>query len=236
MPGVAPSLALAAALLAPLVDPPAPDQPLHLGAGWRVATLPKQTKPVTRFSAERIDERAAVRIDADSSYGNLVHDLPAGASARRLRWQWHVALPNPATDLAAKAGDDMAAKVCLSFDLPLASVPFADRALLQFARAQSGELLPAATLCWVWGRNEAHGALVDSPYTRRVRYIVLRNAGDAPGHWFEESRDIAADFHRAFGDEAGDTLPSLLAVIVGGDADNTRVHSVAHVAALHLEP
>jgi len=90
-------------------------------------------------------------------------------------------------------------------------------------------------MCWVWGRIEARGALIDSPYTRRVRYIVLRNAADNLDTWFDETRDIAADFRRAFGDEA-QALPPLVAVLIGGDADNTHQQTQAHVSDLRFEP
>jgi len=235
MPGAAASLLLAgaAAVLAPLVDGP-PEAP-QIGPGWRVATLPRQSKPVTRFVAERVGARAAVRIDAPESYGNLVLDIAPAETPRQLRWAWRLHVANSATDLHSKAGDDTPAKVCLSFDLPLEQLSFGERTLLRLVRANAGENLPAATLCWVWGRTEPRGALIDSPFTRRVRYIVLRNAADPLDSWYEESRDIAADFRRAFGDEAP-TLPPLLAVLIGGDADNTHQQSQAHVADLRLEP
>lgn len=143
--------------------------------------------------------------------------------------------PNALADLRAKSGDDAAVKVCMSFDLPADRVPFVERQLLRLARARTGQDLPAATLCWVWAGAEAKGALVPNPYTRRLRSIVLRNASDALGSWMEESRDVAADFVRAFGDESAE-LPPVTAVIVAGDGDNTGASTLAHVSALRVEP
>jgi hypothetical protein len=223
------ALAQAALPLPPLVVGPA------LGAGWQPALLPGQTMPATRYSAEMVGERAALRLQAQASYGNLLHALPGVAAPSRLQWAWRVAQPNPGTELRSKAGDDVAAKVCLSFDLPLAQVPFGERTLLRLARSRTGQNLPAATLCWVWGGPEAVGSLIDNAFSRRVRYLVLRRAADATGAWFEESRDIAADFLRAFGDET-QTLPPLTAVLVGADADNTGGSSVAHIAELRFAP
>ena len=229
MPGSVLSLLLAAVLLAPLVQGGALQLP------WRVVTLPQQTLPVTRYSAEVVDGREALRIESRGSYGNLVHELPPGEVPRMLQWSWRLAQANPAIDLRTKAGDDVPVRVCASFELPLERVPFVERQLLRLARAQTGEPLPAATLCWVWGHAEPAGALLPNAYTRRVRYIVLRNAQHAAGRWFEESRDIAADFQRAFGDESA-TLPPLTALIVAGDADNTGGVSIAHVAGLRGAP
>ncbi len=211
----------------------------QIGAGWRVVTLPQQKAPVTRYSAETVGGRAALRIEARASYGNLVFEpsspSAAGAVPGRMSWAWRLQQRNAASDISQKAGDDLAAKVCLSFDLPLAQVPFMERQLLRLARSRTGEDLPAATLCWVWGGSAVAGQLLDNPYSRRVRYIVLRTQAEALDTWFEESRDVAADFKRAFGDEAA-APPPLAAVVVAGDADNTGEHSIAHVAALRWQP
>jgi len=214
----------------PLVEPgPA------LGAGWRPAGLPAQKVPATRHAAVELDGRAALRLEAAASYGHLVFDLPGAPAPRRLRWRWRIDEPNPLADLSRKEGDDAAAKVCLAFELPMEHVPFMERQLLRLARSRTGEPLPAATLCWVWGRAEARDALLPNPYSRRVRVIVLRNEGDGTGRWFDEDRDVAADWRRAFGDES-ETMPPLAAVIVGADADNTGARSVAHVAGLRFGP
>ncbi len=229
MPGVALSLALSGVLLAPLVEGSG------LGPGWRVATLPQQKPPVTRFTPERVQGREALRVEADGSYGNLVHGLAKASVPSTLAWSWRVQAPAPANDLRTKAGDDAAIKVCMSFDLPLEQVPFWERQGLRLARARSGEPLPAATLCWVWGGRDPRGTVLANAHSRRVRYIVLRSAADATDTWMEERRDVAADFVLAFGDEAPQP-PPVTALIVAGDADNTGGRSVAFVADLRLEP
>ena len=226
------SLALllaAAAALSPLVQNQA------MGPGWRVVGLPKQSLPFTRYSAEVIDGRAAVRVQVQASYGNLVHDLTAVPAPRTVRWSWRVQQANALTDLRSKAGDDSAVKVCMSFDLSMDRVPFLERQALRLARASTDQALPAATLCWVWGGAEAKGELLPDPYSRRVRYIVLRQSQDALATWFDETRDVAADFRRAFGDESLD-VPLVTAVIVSGDGDNTGASTAAFVADLRFEP
>ncbi|MBC7942184.1 MAG: DUF3047 domain-containing protein [Chitinophagaceae bacterium] len=231
--------ALAAAEFAAAPDPlvTVRGEEAALGAGWHVVTLPKQKPPVTRYVAERVDGRLALRVEAQRSYGNLVHTL-SGAPPRELRWAWRLEQGNPAIDLRRKDGDDSPVKICLSFDLSLDKVPFFERELLRLARSRSTQPLPAATLCWVWGHGETVGAMLRNVYTPRVRYIVLRGAADALGRWAEEKRDVEADFRRAFGDELGDreALPTVTAVIVAGDADNTGGQSLAFVADLSLSP
>lgn len=230
-------LAAAALWPSPAMAQPGPlvGEGNRLGAGWRVAGLPGQKAPLTRYTVAEVDGRPAVRLEAVASYGNLVFDLPGQGAPQRLRWSWRMERPNAAVDLARKEGDDAAAKVCLAFDLPLEQVPFFERQLLRLARSQASEKLPAATLCWVWGHAEARESVLPNPYSRRVRVIVLRNRDDAPGRWFDEERDVAADWRRTFGDESAQ-LPPLLAAIVAADADNTGVTSLAQVAGLRFAP
>ena len=229
---VASAAAAAAALAADLGPLVAGDA---IAAPWRVVGLPQQKFPPTDYRAVRVDGLDAVRIDARGSYGNLVHDLPPGTRVGTLAWRWRVERPNPRADLATKPGDDSAAKVCVLFDAPIEQVPFVERALLRVARAASGEALPAATLCYVWAQAQRPGDVLPNAYSKRVRYVVLRGA-DAPlDTWLDERRDVAADFLRAFGDEARE-VPPASAVAVAGDADNTGGHSVAFVADLRAGP
>jgi hypothetical protein len=215
--------------------------PLEAGSGpvppapWHVAGLPLQKKPFTRFSIEQVDGRRVLRVEADRSYGNLVHPLPSGDAGRFLSWRWRVDVPNQHANLRTRAGDDSAAEVCVMFDLPLQAVPFVDRQMVRLARTQSAELLPAATVCYVWDTHLPIGTTLDNAFTRRIRLIVLRGADMAPMTWRIERRDVRADFLRLFGDEATE-VPDIIGVGIGADADNTQSRSLSYIADLVLEP
>jgi len=191
--------------------------------------------PRTEFSVATIDGQPALRIDARASYGNLVHPLtlPADAGPLQLAWRWRVERFADGSDLASKAGDDTALKVCALFDMPLARVPFFERLLLRFARSRSGENLPAATVCYVWDRLLPAGSELRNAYSRRVRYVVLQGPTTPLGAWRSERRDLAADFLRVFSDEARE-VPPLIAIAIGADADNTKSESRAYLSDLNL--
>ncbi len=202
---------------------------------WQLRGLPQQKAPFTRFSRIELDGQPVLRVQADASYGYLVHAWPIGTAGRWLSWRWRVDEFNALADLRTRDGDDAALKVCVMFDLPLQAVPFTERQLLRLARARSGEALPAATLCYVWDERLPGGTLLDNPYSRRVRWIVLRGAGSDVSIWHGERRDVQADFQRAFGDESR-SVPAITAIAVGADADNTRGRSLAYLSGLRLEP
>ncbi|MFL6662418.1 MAG: DUF3047 domain-containing protein [Rhizobacter sp.] len=204
-------------------------------APWKVVGLPHQTKPFTRFSVVDLDGRRAVKIEADLSYGNLVHPLKAYDAPARLSWQWRVQKPIAAADLREKHGDDTAVKVCVFFDLPMDNVPFAERQLLRLARGQASDPVPTATVCYVWDATLAVGTSLDNAFTRRMRYIVLESGTDRLDQWIPEKRDVGADFMKVFGDESK-AVPPIIGVAVGADSDNTQSHSVAYVSGIALEP
>ncbi len=202
---------------------------------WRLATLPQQKMAVTRFALVDLDGRRALRVEADDSYGNLVHPLGGTPTSLELTWQWRVDQPLAASDLRTKAGDDTALKVCVLFDLALDKIPFGERQLLRVARARASEYFPGATICYVWDNNLPVDSVVANAFTRRMRYLVLQSGPARQGQWQSERRDVVADFKRLFGAESAQ-MPPLIGIAVGADADNTHGRSLAHLADLVLRP
>ncbi|MEO8278171.1 MAG: DUF3047 domain-containing protein [Ideonella sp.] len=205
-------------------------------APWLVETLPDQRSPVTTFRIVRIDGRQAVRIEANASYGNLVHRLQRAPGNGWLSWQWRVDELNRAADLRSRQADDTSAKVCVMFAMALDRVPFVERQILRIARSRTGLDLPAATVCYVWDSTLAAGTRIDNAYSRRVRYLVLRSGALAEPRWVAERRDLVADFKLLFGDESPKEVPLIQAIAIGADADNTRGNSLAYIADLRLAP
>lgn len=202
---------------------------------WRVVGLPAQSRPLTRFEAVTLDGERVLRVEAERSYANLVHSLPAvPAAGRTLSWRWRVDDPLPQADLRKRGSEDMALRVCALFDLPLAAVPFMERQVVRALRVSRPNDTPAASVCYVWDVRLPPGTELTSPFTRRIRYIVLRGPETGLKAWRTERRDLQADFLRLFGDESK-IAPPLVAVAVGADADNTQERSLAYVDDLVLQ-
>ncbi len=205
-------------------------------APWRVVGVPGGKIPLTEFAMIELDGRKVLRVTAARSYGNLVHDLPwmPPVAGLRLSWRWRLDAGLKGTDLFTRQGDDSPLKVCVLFDMPLEKLGLIERNLLRFARAASAEKLPSATLCYVWDDQLSTETLLPNAYTDRVRLIVATSGKTAAlGQWQTHTRDVTADFRRAFGAES-DSLPPVMAVLVGGDADNTGSQSLGFVDDLKL--
>ena len=208
---------------------------------WRFVGIPKASVslPPTQFDVLQEDGEFALRIQTNASYGTWVHDLPE-APAGKLRWRWRLDEPlnggNTAPDLLTKAGDDAALKVCVMFNHDLQRVPFWERTTLRVARSVSGEDLPAATLCYVWDQTYAVGQIGRNPYSARVRFIVLRGPESPLRVWQSEQRDVGADFKQLFADEhpVTEPAPTLKAIVVGADSDNTQSASLGWLNSIAL--
>ena len=208
--------------------------------GWRFVGLPNKPEiGATRFELGQVDGVAGVQMRTDKSYGTWVHDWRG--TARTLQWRWRLDQTLSgglrSADLKRKDGDDAALKVCVMFDHALDRVPFGERTLLRLARSVTGENLPAATVCYLWDPLQADGTAAANPYSRRVRYVVVQGSGAPLQQWLSESRDVAQDFLTLFGDElpagsAKTAVPSVSAVVIGADSDNTQARSSGWVAQL----
>ena len=178
-----------------------------------------------------------LKVEADRSYGNLVHALPQPFTTpppgTRLRWRWRLDEPLRNADLHFRNGDDSPLKVCAMFDMPDENLGFMDRQVLRMLRARSGEDVPAATLCYVWDHTLPVGTLVRNAYTARIRMLVVSSGDRQLGQWISHDRDLVADFRRAFGRES-DTVPPLEGLLVGADSDNTGGHSLGYVGDVTL--
>jgi hypothetical protein len=206
-------------------------------APWRVVGVPGGKIPLTAFTVTELNGQRVLRVEALKSYGTLVHALPHRTPdpAVQLSWRWRLDKGLQGTDLRQRAGDDSPIKVCLSFDLPLDKLGLIERNLLRFARAASDEVLPSATLCYVWDASLPPETLLPNAYTARVRMLVLNSGNQPLGRWVTHTRNVVADFRMAFAGEF-DSVPAITAVLVGGDSDNTGGHSIGYVDDVSLKP
>ena len=202
---------------------------------WQVVGLPERfSKPLSQFDLVDIDGAHVLRVRADKSWGSLVHPVNEAVKTNTiLRWRWKLEQPLAKSDIRAKATEDSALKVCLSFDMPANNIPSGERALFKFAQFLSSEKIPTATLCYIWGGVEPIGYEQASLFTPRVRFIVLANESTPLKMWASKERNIHADFLKAFGQESS-IVPALSAIIIGADTDNTQGISVGYVGDVQL--
>ena len=209
------SVSLCAEVSAPLFSTLKPGQslpkPLHFIA------LPKIKQNVISL----VDDAGTVvlKVESNDSAGSIGIPLTATVASGNttLEWRWKINRVLEKADMRKKVSDDFAGRVYVFFDVPLDSLSFVERSKIRLARAVAGADVPTAALCYVWDNTHPVGHTQWSPYTNRVRIMVLQTGGANINKWMKESRDVAADFKTAFGFDA----PAVTGVAVGNDTDNT---------------
>jgi Protein of unknown function (DUF3047) len=213
------SFGLYADVSVPLFSALKPGQPLP--KPFNFIALPKIKHNAVSLVDDAVDNQrtTVLKVESDNSAGSIGIPLTASGEAGNttLQWQWKVNRKLEKADMSKKTGDDFAGRVYVFFDVPLESLSFVDRSKIRIARAIAGADVPTAALCYVWDNTHAIGHTQWSPYTNRVRKIVLQSGAASINKWMKESRDVAADFKTAFGLDA----PAVTGVAVGNDTDNT---------------
>jgi hypothetical protein len=205
-------------------DPPAP---------WRRVAIPRVSSPTFELASDA--GRTVLRVHSAAAAGSLAHDLAADPAATpRLSWHWKVERALARAAWGRKDGDDFAARVYVTFDVPPESLPITDRAKLAIGRAIYGDDLPSAALCYVWAAREPAGTAAWNPYTDRVRMVVLQSGNARAGQWVAEARDLEEDFRAAFGAQWSGPTPRITGVLLSSDTDQTGESVTAWFGDLRL--
>ena len=185
---------------------------------FRIVSIPQIA--VNSFSLVADDGRTVLKVDSANSAGSVALPLTTSrrAGSTTLEWRWKVSRILEKADMDHKQGDDYSARAYVFFDVPIESLSFVERSKIRLARMVAGADVPTAALCYVWDNKHRIGHTAWSPYTSRVRMIVLQSGSAHLNEWMLESRDVAADFREAFGFDA----PAVTGVAVGNDTDNTN--------------
>lgn len=188
-----------------------------LPAPWQVEQLNKDIPP-TRYRLREWDGIPAVEALAVKSMALLARPVEVDLGKTPiLCWRWRIEAPLKSADMATKAGDDYAARVYLSFDVPPDTLGLGTRMALGLARSLRGNVVPDAAINYIWDNKHPVGTWQPNAYTDRARMLVLRTgAGDA-GRWVTERRDVGADFLQAF----GHAPLKLIGLALASDTDNT---------------
>jgi hypothetical protein len=203
-----------------------------LPPAWRLVALPRVTPGEASLVADA--GTTVLRLRASAAVASVSHALDVDAGARpQLAWRWKVDRVVAAADLARKEGDDFAARLYVTFDIPLEALPFATRTRIRMGRLLFGSELPAAALCYVWDNRHPVGTTAWNPYSDRVRMVVLRSGGARAGEWMAESRDVVRDYRAAFGEGV---VPRVSGIVVSVDTDQTGEDATAWFGDIAFGP
>jgi hypothetical protein len=200
--------------------------PAPFSAGKPGAAPPRDWEPVKLSDKKRPTQYTLV----DDAGVVVLHAHAVGAAsglaqfavfdirgAPVVEWRWKVGSLIEGADNHVGAKEDSPVRLMFAFAGDKSKLPLVDRAVFYLAEKLSGRELPYALLQYVWANSIPVGTVVDNPYTRRVRMLVVASGPAGVGKWQTLTRNLHDDFRHAFREEPG----LLTGVGVLTDTDNT---------------
>ena len=176
----------------------------------------------TAYRVVEVDGTTALEADAHEGGSGLSRKIRVEAQRHPvLEWRWRVPA-NPDTRLEAASGASPLARLSLAFHGDANKLDFDDRAKLRMAMVLTENGLPYASLLYVWMLDVPVETVIRSPYTDRVRMIVVESGAQRLGQWVDVRRNVLEDYRRAFGEEPDDIVAVGLMTDPGDDNSRRR--------------
>ena len=168
--------------------------------GWATWTM-SRFQTLSRY--ELVEDGGATVLKGvaqkDAASG-LLHPVDLDPRERPIiSWRWKVMDLSP----SESAPDDSPARIMVNFAGDYSKIPFGDRVFYDEFRVVTGQRLPYAGVMYVWGSRTPRGGVAPNKYTSRIKMIAVESGREKLGQWLEETRDVAEDYRRLFGEEPG---------------------------------
>lgn len=200
-------------------------------SGWAHQPLSK-LKHDTVYSLEQANGHAVLRGTADSSASLYVALIkPATEVPSSMKWRWKTDALVPNADNRDKKREDAPLRVLVAFDGDKTTLPEEEQKRFQRAKSLSGRDGPYATLMYIWGDHVPVNTVIPSAHTSQVKMLVVASGSKGLGQWQSVQRNLAADYHKAFGAAPG----RVLGVAVMTDTDNTGARAVGEYADIRFD-
>ncbi|PXW97934.1 hypothetical protein C7444_10325 [Sphaerotilus hippei] len=174
-----------------------------LPAGWMPYRL-RRDKPWTDYGTAHVHGRTVLRAQADRGATGLRCPVDLDTRERtQLRFSWCTDHVPARADVGDGDLDDCPARIVVAFDGDLQRLSLRDQIFYEQVELFTGQILPYATLMYVWDRHQPSEALVSYARTQRIRYLVVESGPGRCGEWLHYERDLEADYRRAFGEHPG---------------------------------
>jgi len=208
--------------------------PLHFSAKdtaqWDKVVLPGKLR--TAYKLERQTQGYALQAQAESSASMLRQRLRiAPEQLGRLTFDWRVERLIPGADMLLRETEDSPVRLILVFEGDRQRFTPKNAMLSELTHSLTGEPMPYATLMYVWCNQCPSESVIVNPRTDRIRKLAVESGPGRVGIWLSYTRDIRADFEKAFGEAPG----ALLGVGLMTDTDNTRSTTRAWYGRVHLD-
>jgi len=196
---------------------------------WRPFYFPK--KKHTVYAIEQEGDKHFLRAESNDSASALVYRKKFNVyEYPRVKWRWKVNNIYARGDDGTKAGDDYPVRVYIAFDYSPGAEGFFERIKNCLTKKVYGEYPPHSSLNYVWASKDHKERIINSPFTGKVRIVILQKGESNIGKWQDEDIDIIEDYRSAF----GKAPPPIANIAIMNDSDNTHESSISFLECLEV--
>lgn len=185
--------------------------------GWEPLEFPDIDQH-TDYQLITVDSSQVVRAKTSGGASGLIARLHIKPDkSLLLRWRWKVSNVFQKGDARKKSGDDYPARIYVAFKFEPDKAGFFERARRAALETLAGEELPGNALNYIWANRLERDQIVPNPYVDSTQMIAVASGDQKVGEWVTVTRDIVADYRRAF----GEAPPAIVGIAIMSDSDNT---------------
>lgn len=226
------ALAPLIATAAPLPQPKAFSTLQQLdGSGWRPLNFPH----IDRHTVYRLTQdqgQTVAEAQTDNSASGLIFPLKLAPGDKLLiHWRWKVSNTFAKGDARHKDGDDYPARIYVTFAYQPERASFWEKVKRKTASLLYGADLPGSAINYIWANRLPVGTFIANAYTDETQMIAVESGPQKVGQWVSETRDLVADYEKAF----GHAPPPITGIAIMSDSDNTGGKATAWYGDIQLQ-
>jgi Protein of unknown function (DUF3047) len=168
--------------------------------------------PVFDMTVVESEGQKALHLRSRGEGSTILKDIKGKVTLKEtpiLEWRWKAVTLPRGGDSRRKDADDQAAQVYVVWQ-------------------RFPELVRSRIIGYVWDTTAPAGTIVKSEKTRTVTYVIVRSGAGDLGKWVTESRNVAEDFRKIYGETPDD--PDGVSIAI--DSNDTRSEAESFVGQI----
>jgi hypothetical protein len=202
--------------------------------GW-IPYIVRRDRELTQYGTSAVDGRTVLHAVADNARSGLHCPVDIDPTATPwMRWQWRVDAPDAEASVGDDDTEDTPVRLVVAFDGDMSKLSLRDQLFYDQVQLFTGNVLPYATLTYVWDGQLPVGQVLPYARTGRIQYQVVESGVARQGQWLAYERNVADDFQAIFGESPGRVID--VGVLTDSDDLRNRIEAWYGDIAFHRAP
>jgi hypothetical protein len=211
------------------------DDAINLGfnnlSEWEPLNFPK-IKTHSRYSIVQENGENILKCESNGSASGLILKKTFNIYKNsKLKWRWKISNVYNNADPRKKSGDDFPIRIYIIFKYNPETATLYEKTKYNAAKLIYGEYPPHSSVNYVWSSSVIPERMITSPYTDRVKLVLLQKGPERVNTWVTEEVNILDDYKRAFGENP----PETASLAIMSDSDNTGQSAKAFIEYIQVK-